>query len=304
MQSPTPISDPTLLQIPLDTQTINISGLPINIYGLSSHPPSTPLTCVHLLHPRNQAHEYMSGIARSLLLPSPASPNSPHSQALICAAFDSRNHGARVTSPLANGSWKEGNATHAEDLFSLYHGTVEDLRMVVEYLGVYLRRPLRHFAVGVSLGGHAAYLALALPRVEGIVSVIGCPDYRRLIGGRAEKSGVDVREVFEDAGLGEIVGRLDPAAIGVEGLKGVWKGKRLLALSGGADRLVPYACSEPFLAEVKRAVGRGELELDVKDIVYEGVKHECTSEMVRELVRWFAACLKDMDGGLKGSSVL
>ncbi|KAG0127506.1 Alpha/Beta hydrolase protein [Tuber indicum] len=302
MQSPIPISDPALLQIPLDTQTLNISGLPINIYGLSSHPPSTPLTCVHLLHPRRETHEYMSGIARSLLL-SPASPDS-HSRALICVAFDARNHGVRMTSPLANGSWKEGNATHAEDLFSLYHGTVEDLRMVVEYLGLYLRRPLRHFAVGVSLGGHAAYLALALPRVEGVVSVIGCPDYGRLMGARAEKSGVDVREVFEGAGLGAIVGRLDPAAVGVEGLRGVWKGKRLLTLSGGADGLVPYACSEPFLAEVGRAVVRGELELGVEDIVYEGVKHECTSEMVRELVRWFDACFKDMDGALKGSSVL
>jgi len=176
--------------------------------------------------------------------------------------------------------------------------------MVTEYLGVYLRRPVRHFAVGLSLGGHAAYLALALPRVEGVVSIVGCPDYRRLMAGRAEGSGVDVREAFEGAGLGEIVGRLDPAAIGVEGLREVWKGKRLLALSGGVDRLVPYACSEPFLTEVKGAVGRGELELDVKDVVYGGVGHDCTAEMVNELVRWFVACFKDMDGGLKGSSVL
>ncbi|RPA96565.1 hypothetical protein L873DRAFT_1811182 [Choiromyces venosus 120613-1] len=298
MQSTTPISDPALLTPPLDIKILNISGLPIKIYGLSSHPPSTPLTCVHLLHPRLQTHEYMSGIARSILLaPSPA-----HSQALICTSFDSRNHGARITSPLANESWREGNKTHAEDMFSIYHGTVEDLRMVVDYLGAYLRRPIRHFAVGVSLGGHAAYLSLALPRIEGVVSVIGCPDYKRLMAGRAERSGVDVREVFEDAGVGAIVGRLDPAAVGVEGLKEVWKGKRLLALSGGADRLVPYACSEPFLAEVKGAVGRGELELVVKDIVYDWVKHECTSEMVREMVRWFTAIFKDMDGGLKGGS--
>ena len=298
----TPISDPTLLQSPLDTETLYISGLPVKIYGLSSHPPSTPLTCVHLLHGRNQTHESMSGIARSLLLHT--TPPHSHSQALICATFDSRNHGTRTTFPLANGSWKEGNPTHAQDMFSIYHGTVEDLRMVIEYLGVYLRRPIRHFTVGFSLGGHAAYLALALPRVEGVVSIVGCPDYRRLMAGRAEGSGVDVREVFEGVGLGNIVGRLDPAALGVEGLKEVWKGKRLLALSGGADKLVPYACSEPFLAEVKGAVWRGELELDVKDVVYEGIGHDCTTEMVRELVRWFVACFRDMDGSLKGSSVL
>ncbi|PWW72906.1 hypothetical protein C7212DRAFT_220575 [Tuber magnatum] len=296
MQSKTPISDPTLLQLPLDTRTLTIGGLAIKIYGLGAHSASTPLTCIHLLHPRQQTHEYMTGIARSLL-------HTYGTQALICASFDSRNHGARTTSPLANESWKGGNATHAEDMFSVYHGTVEDLRMVVEYLGVYLRRVVRHFVVGVSLGGHAAYLALALPRVEGVVSVIGCPDFVRLMAARAEGCGVDVRGVFGGAGLGPIVGRLDPAAVGMVGLREVWRGKRLLALSGGADGLVPYACSQPFLDEVKKAVWRGELELDLEDIVYEGVRHECTSEMVREIVRWFAACFEDMDGGSLKSSL-
>jgi hypothetical protein len=36
---------------------------------------------------------------------------------LIAVSFDQRNHGSREVTPLANKAWREGNDTHAQDMF-------------------------------------------------------------------------------------------------------------------------------------------------------------------------------------------
>ncbi len=45
---------------------------------------------------------------------------------LIALAFDQRNHGTRLVHKPANESWRGGNATHAQDMFSVMAGTVSD----------------------------------------------------------------------------------------------------------------------------------------------------------------------------------
>jgi hypothetical protein len=67
------------------------------------------------------------------------------------------------------------------------------------------------------------------------------------------------------------------------------KGKSVLVCSGGADKLVPYAASEPFLKFLAMAVGKGgwwEGGMQVEDVVYEGAGHEYTEAMVKDSIRF------------------
>jgi hypothetical protein len=36
---------------------------------------------------------------------------------LIAVSFDQRNHGTRMADEASNGAWREGNKTHAQDMF-------------------------------------------------------------------------------------------------------------------------------------------------------------------------------------------
>jgi hypothetical protein len=59
--------------------------------------------------------------------------------------------------------------------------------------------------------------------------------------------------------------------------------KVILNLSGGADKLVPYACSAPFLTFLKSAISPEgwwkDNGLVLDDRIFEGVGHECTEKM-------------------------
>jgi pimeloyl-ACP methyl ester carboxylesterase len=154
--------------------------------------------------------------------------------------------------------------------------------------------PATHLVLGVSLGGHAAWHALASdPRVRAGVVAIGCPDFARLMAHRASKSRLP--EWSEGGGEGFFGSAAFPAALvaALEDadpaarllplaaratnmpplkvprddalvpavLRGMaarmaraFGGKAILNLAGGKDKLVPYANSEPFLKFLKRAV--------------------------------------------------
>ena len=53
-------------------------------------------------------------------------PQSERSVGLIAVAFDQRNHGSREVDAHANGSWRDGNKTHAQDMFR-YGGPVSSV---------------------------------------------------------------------------------------------------------------------------------------------------------------------------------
>ena len=85
---------------------------------------------------------------------------------VIYALFDQRNHGQRETNPQGQKTWKEGNSTHAIDMYGMYRGTASDVSFVMDMLPAYLfpqgERMITHVAVtGKSLGGHAAWQVLA-----------------------------------------------------------------------------------------------------------------------------------------------
>ncbi|RYC57714.1 hypothetical protein CHU98_g8497 [Xylaria longipes] len=124
------------------------------------------------------------------------------SRLCVHEGFDRR--GVRPGYEVANEAWRQGNATHAQDMFGIVSGTVLDTTHLLDVLGGYLfeagdglgaspsgenRHIDSNLVLGVSLGGHSAWqLLFADPRVTGGVVVIGSPDYMNLIQDRARLS--------------------------------------------------------------------------------------------------------------------
>ena len=85
--------------------------------------------------------------------------------------------------------------------------------------------------------------------------------------------------------------------------------KRILNLAGGADKLVPYRCGEPFLRWLKAATARegwfGNGEVILEDKVFEGVGHEMSSDMVQEAIRFIGEALEKepVDASLRASKI-
>ena len=78
-------------------------------------------------------------------------------------------------------------------------------------------------------------------------------------------------------------------------LKSTLQNKRILNLAGGADKLVPYKCSEPFLHWLKIAVSPTGWFKDgnvvLEDMVFDGVGHEMSASMVKEVHRFVCQTL-------------
>lgn len=84
--------------------------------------------------------------------------------------------------------------------------------------------------------------------------------------------------------------------------------KQILVCSGGADKLVPYRCSKPFLDFLKNATDAEngwwkEGGCIVDDRVYEGVGHAYSDGMASDTVAFVSGILeRDMEKGTgKGS---
>ena len=194
---------------------------------------------------------------------------------------------------------------------------------------------VNHFVLGVSLGGHAAWHCIMHdPRITTAMVIIGCPDYIRLMSDRARlsklatwtntdppgssflgstdfpKGLVEAVMRYDPAGLllGNITSRADdtydrdPSASEQEKLLPVMKsslqGKRIMNIAGGADKLVPYKCAEPFLRWLSNATAPDgwfrEGRVVVEDIVFEGVGHHMSPGMVGEAHRFVIEALEKM----------
>ncbi|KAL4805265.1 hypothetical protein BDV18DRAFT_17337 [Aspergillus unguis] len=72
-------------------------------------------------------------------------------------------------------------------------------------------------------------------------------------------------------------------------------GKKILCLSGGVDKLVPYSKGEPFLTWLKQAIGPDGWFADgavtLEDIIDQSAGHEVTPKMVDEAVRFVGDAL-------------
>lgn len=173
------------------------------------------------------------------------------------------------------------------------------------------------------------------PRVTAGVVIIGCPDYLNLMVDRARLSklpswtksnppGSEIlgSEAFPTSFV-NIVKQYDPASLILshvntgstsplrEGplpeptekekqelrplLTRMLAGKRIMNLSGGIDKLVPYHRGEAFLAWFKKAISSngwfGDGAVTFEDIIDQGAGHEVTAKMVDEAVRFISETL-------------
>ncbi|KAF2170298.1 hypothetical protein M409DRAFT_64615 [Zasmidium cellare ATCC 36951] len=317
---------------PVSWKRYNIGGLLVTIYGqdeLAQHP--SEIVCMWLLHGRGDTQDSMAYTAAGLLgaWNSHRQGKGEGVKGLICICFDQRNHGSRMVENNNNISWKQGNPTHGPDMFSTYSGTAHDLSLLITQIEWYLPYKLHdHICGGVSLGGHASWIALMRePRLRASMIIVGCPDYVRLMTDRAVRSKVPSTltteppgrdflgsrdfpqalvaavEMYDPAGIllseldvygpndhehelsEEEVGRLRPV------LERTLAGKRVICLSGGKDRLVPYAQSKVFLEWLKRAIDKEsgwarDQNIQLTDIVDPDAGHEFSKTMREHAERW------------------
>ncbi|KAL8938196.1 MAG: hypothetical protein Q9216_004023 [Gyalolechia sp. 2 TL-2023] len=189
-----------------------------------------------------------------------------------------------------------------------------------------------NLVLGVSLGGHAAWQCIFHdPRISAAIIVIGCPDYFSLMSDRAQRSKrsswlddprpgvhfvgsrdfppglVKSVELHDPAGM--LLGKPDQPIRGpvnknlsavhdarlLPQLRRLLYGKRILSLSGGADKLVPYRCGEAFIEWLKYAAAPGNWfdgSVHLENIVYNDVGHQMTPRMVVEAIRFIQESLQ------------
>ncbi|EAQ90727.1 hypothetical protein CHGG_02662 [Chaetomium globosum CBS 148.51] len=293
---------------PISQRTLQISGLLVDVYGLSElSPATTHVSCLWLHHPRGRRKEDMADIAARCVGAWNGDDDGrkrARTRGLLALAYDQRNHGTRTVDEAANGSWREGNPMHALDMFGVVQGMVADQRVMLVW-----------------------QLMFAEPRVTAGVVIIGCPDYISLLADRARLSKLSTYSA-QDAGasfigskdfppsLVDACNKFDPKAIffgaspvpdagastsndetAGQILRARLQGKKFLLCSGGEDKLVPYRCSEPFLQWFKQAAGSWYKEEDVSvdDRVYPGVGHTFSSDMVTDSVQFVVDAVADAD---------
>ncbi|KAL2071637.1 hypothetical protein VTL71DRAFT_12872 [Oculimacula yallundae] len=375
MATTNPLADTNKTHKPVSTKSFCIAGIDTDIFGLEElSSASKSVSCLWLLHPRLQAKEIMAAVAASCINDWNQRPAADRAVGLIAVAFDQRNHGGRKVHDLANQAWREGNATHAQDMFSIYHGTALDTSLLIDHIGSYIflgpndPTVTQHLVMGISLGGHAAWQVLFNePRVTAGVVIIGCPDYMKkpalvtirlllsyhlsylshsstfsrfifkysltppkdVMTDRARLSKLSDYTTSSPPGsnfLGSpsfplsliaALEKSDPRALLFSTssipstsdlttserarlsslLKSSIANKSVLVCSGGADKLVPYSSSAPFLAFLKEATDQetGWWKEDgcmVDDRVYEGVGHAYSEGMAKDTVAFVRKVLE------------
>lgn len=105
-------------------RTYPIAGILTTVFGLDELPSqASDVACLWLLHPRLATQERMTRIAVEAITDWNNRIRDGRTQSvkgLIAVSFDQRNHGTRMVDPLANEAWKQGNARHAQDMFSIF----------------------------------------------------------------------------------------------------------------------------------------------------------------------------------------
>jgi pimeloyl-ACP methyl ester carboxylesterase len=335
---------------PVSSQTFTIAGILVTIHGLDELPPSpSSVACLWLLNPRLQTKETMAPVARRVISTwnkrIQDGQAGKHPKGLIAAAFDQRNHGSRKVDELHNQAWREGNNRHAQDMFSCYHGTATDTSQLIDHLESYLftaqngPKITQHFALGISLGGHATWhCLLSDPRITAGVVGIGCPDYTRLLTDRACLS---KRKTYTEStppgsaflgspdfphALQDAIAQYDPAGLLLPGmfnpvgedaqpdeaklerckklLRERLQGKQILNLSGRDDKLVPYAVGEPFLKVFKKVLAEDpSLNIAFEDVLFDGVGHAFPKPMADKAADWLCDILANGNDSTVSSKI-
>lgn len=140
-----------------------IGGISTHIYGLETIHFASSVDVVFLLHGRTRTWQDNVPWAHDIIA---FSKSSSPPRPLLAVTFDARNHGDRTVDREKNGSWNEGNPTHAQDMYAIQVGTSQDVSFLITFLPAFLfpegKMRIENVVVaGVSLGGHETYLCLS-----------------------------------------------------------------------------------------------------------------------------------------------
>ena len=182
-----PKDSPSGSPAPVSSRTVPIAGILTVIHGLEEiRATCKSISVLWLLHGRLGSKDDMTSTASKCINDWNQRPSSDRKAGLIAVAFDQRNHGSRKVDNIANRAWKDGNVRHAQDMFSIFHGTALDTSLLIDHLGSFICLGSDapsiglHLVLGISLGGHAAWqVFFNEPRVTAAIVIIGCPDYMR-----------------------------------------------------------------------------------------------------------------------------
>ncbi|KIO26309.1 hypothetical protein M407DRAFT_243771 [Tulasnella calospora MUT 4182] len=264
------------------------------------------ITVVFLLHGRmgSTKSRYMDTFIARLLGYSDNEQTSVSnsSKGLVVVTFDHRNHGTRMLDETSNFGWAEKqnrpNNKHALDMYTLQVGAVRDISFLIDFLPSYLyptdeRHVVRWGVIGVSLGGHAAWIALKEePRLSLGIPIIGCPNYLGLMEARAIKNGIATGPPIFPESLRKYIVEHDPVSVPYkeESSSNPFVGKHILVSSGGADELVPWEFSKEFVEGL--VVGKEGVK---RVFLQDGIGHSTTPEMMEGAAKFVASWLGEPD---------
>ncbi|BGP43711.1 hypothetical protein JCM10449v2_007756 [Rhodotorula kratochvilovae] len=289
------------------SKSLVVGGLPVSVYGLEALTQGqSDVAVCFLLHGRmgRAAHPLIDRFAQRLV--AYAAEQRAHNDGwdLIVVTFDQRNHGHREVDRERNLGWAEGgkkhaqerkdkgvqdheldNVAHAVDMMAIQTGTARDVSFLIDFLPSALfphdeRTVADWFCAGISLGGHATWLALAHePRITLGVPIIGSPSTHTLLTHRAvhlpaPQGPLPLSAPYFPASLLALLAREDPANVPFA----QWDGRRVLVLSGENDKLVNYVDggSEAFVERLKTEANGVTVEAWVQP----QTGHACTPEMI------------------------
>ncbi|GAA5880037.1 hypothetical protein JCM3774_004544 [Rhodotorula dairenensis] len=233
-------------------------------------------------------------------------PGPKRAKDLLVVTFDQRNHGHRLVDPERNMSWMEAgrrrakvredkgmaphdldNENHAYDMFAMQNGTARDVSFLIDFLAPSLFRHDERaitdwYCAGISLGGHATWLALAHdPRITLGVPIIGSPSTQQLLSHRAKNlpapaGPLPLAAPFFPQSLLTAFDKFDPASPSLSLDR--WEGKKILVLSGEEDKLVNFVDgkSGEFVERLRHEVPTCHVEAWVQP----GTGHLCSVEMM------------------------
>lgn len=107
--------------------------------------------------------------------------------------------------------------------------------------------------------------------------IIGLPfdAFAPYLGARAESLGLEFKPPTYPPSLVPYLNTPEP--------KDAYKGKKILAIHGELDELVPYRFGKETIARIQAEAPAGDVEVYVQ----EQRGHVCTPEMVRKTAEWF-----------------
>ncbi|WVW79583.1 hypothetical protein I302_101552 [Kwoniella bestiolae CBS 10118] len=264
---------------------LSIVGLHLRVYGLKEIEGSDrPLAVLIAAHGRTNSQKNMITFSQGILGEAGTKSEGDRKRDLLVVTLDQRNHGARITDRKANLAYDE-NPRHLIDMAAKVYGGAQDIQLIIDFLAAYLfpmgeKKVEEWIVTGISLGGHVAWRLLQEePRIRIGIPIIGLPfeSFPKYMGPRAESLNIPFTPpTYPPSLLPLLEGDVDHSN---------YKGKKILTIHGGHDKLVPLDKGQKDIEEILRVVNAsegGKAEIYVDD----ETGHAVSREMVRRTAEW------------------